>query len=375
MEKQNKIRVAIINKFGPTSNAITGKSARELGEKLNISNDFEVFYIFAQSSYKNKNKDFFKDSDNHFITIKSAFHGKNGLFRLLGSLVDGFKLWRRASSLKPDKLIVMTDPPLLPMWSSFFPSLKKKYILWSMDIYPQAFFSAGIIKPSNALYKFINYLTYRIVPIHLISLGLNQANFLYVLYKKSIPTSIIPCGIVEFTEKIPIPKWKAQNQDKIILCYAGNIGEAHDHKFITDLLNSLNVDKYLVVLALYGAKANKIKELIKFPGIHYLDSVSHSEMLYVDAQLATLLPSWTHVCVPSKVVTSISLGIPVILKADEESDIMRMFKNAIIDDYSNLSSIDFSTYSKSARQYSEELKNLSNIQFDLLKKILLKANS
>ena len=54
-----------------------------------------------------------------------------------------------------------------------------------------------------------------------------------------------------------------------------------------------------------------------------------ADMQYIDICVASLLPAWNHVCVPSKVVSAICSGLPVLYNADKESEGACMFPDAI----------------------------------------------
>ena len=140
---------------------------------------------------------------------------------------------------------------------------------------------------------------------------------------------MLPCGICQ-TGKTSEPYWRKANKDKIVFCYAGNIGEAHNDVFLLELIRQLDPDKHLILLRLYGAKVERILDNAAFLGaVVILDYITPEEMQYVDICVASLLPAWNHVCVPSKVVSAICTGIPVLYNANEESEGACMFPDAV----------------------------------------------
>ena len=56
--------------------------------------------------------------------------------------------------------------------------------------------------------------------------------------------------------------------DKISLCYAGNLGEAHDECFLRHVIDSIDPKKHVLLLALYGVKAKKIIDYREKYGVH-----------------------------------------------------------------------------------------------------------
>ena len=97
-----------------------------------------------------------------------------------------------------------------------------------------------------------------------------------------------------------------------------------------DLINRLDPEKHVIVLCLYGAKASWVWERIDNETVvEHVDFVSRGELQYVDINVASLLPAWNHVCVPSKVVSAICAGTPVLYNANEESEGACMFPDAV----------------------------------------------
>jgi hypothetical protein len=56
--------------------------------------------------------------------------------------------------------------------------------------------------------------------------------------------------------------------------------------------------------------------------------MNHTDLAFADVHVASLRPQWTHVCVPSKAVTTICLGRPLIFAGDRRSDTARMLGEA-----------------------------------------------
>lgn len=98
--------------------------------------------------------------------------------------------------------------------------------------------------------------------------------------------------------------------------------------------------------------------------------------------MASLLPSWNHVCVPSKVVSAICSGIPVLYNANEESEGAYMFSDAIwlVSDSANikeniavflgnLSDEDIVLKKKAAGKYTQSLLIMENDNLSVLLEI------
>ncbi len=181
-----------------------------------------------------------------------------------------------------------------------------------------------------------------------------------------------------------MPSWRLTHPDKIVFCYAGNIGEAHNASFLVELVNRLDPAKHAIVLSLYGAKAAWVwNHVNNDDAVVRVDYVSRSELQYVDINVASLLPAWNHVCVPSKLVSAICAGTPVLYNANEESEGACMFPDAVwlLPDSGNLSEEvsafldglseeEIALKRKAAEIYSQELLSMENTnQSNLLKLI------
>lgn len=324
-------KVVIINKYGALHPSATGRPVRKLADYL-WENGVDVIVLSIHAPYKGQVSQQHEKLPYRTIELPDIYCGKNKWLRLLGNLVDGFRLITYSMLLPQHQLkVVLTDPSLINAWAILFrPFFRSKLVFWTMDLYPEAFASAGLVSCNHPAYRMISSFVYRHVPDFLIALGEQQYCYLCRQYKQSfIPHIVLPCGICP-KEEAAEPLWRKANRDKIIFCYAGNIGEAHNDVFLLELIRQLDPKKYLILLRLYGVKARRVlKEACVFESVILLDYITPAEMQYVDICVASLLPAWNHVCVPSKVVSAICRGIPVLYNANKESEGACMFPEAI----------------------------------------------
>lgn len=323
-------KVDIINKFSPRHPSITGKSVRLMADFLH-SNGLDVHTYSIDATYKGQIAS--QEQLPYRVTeLKAIYDGNNKILRILVSLLDGFRLIFSSCVMSDaDVHIVLTDPPLINLWVAFFKLFSRsRWILWTMDLYPDAFSSAKLVKAGNPLFRIIHHTVYRYIPDFMIALGEQQYNYLKNNYGVEIAHTILPCGINLVKKTGEMPWWKKLHEDKIVMCYAGNLGEAHDDAFLIRLIEMLDSRKFVMVLALYGAKSGKVLQKVQSsPGVVLVDYVSMEELTFVDINVASLLPCWDHVCVPSKVVSAICAGSPVLYNASEQSEGYYMFPDAI----------------------------------------------
>lgn len=331
LKAEKKKRVVILNKFGARHPSITGSSSRDMADYLS-EKGMDVVVVSIYAPYKGQVGNRKEELPYRTIELPSLYNGNNKLLRLAGNLTDGLRLIVRSMFLpRHDVKMVMTDPSLINAWAVLFrPFFRSKLAFWTMDLYPDAFVAAGLVSKNNPVYRALSAFVYGNVPDFLIALGDQQYRYLCRQYKKEyIPHAILPCGIYE-NYPAEAPAWRRKHAGKIVFCYAGNIGEAHNAGFLVDLINRLDPEKHVIVLCLYGAKASWVWERIDNETVvEHVDFVSRGELQYVDINVASLLPAWNHVCVPSKVVSAICAGTPVLYNANEESEGACMFPDAV----------------------------------------------
>ena len=327
MELQKKITVNIVNRDYPPYKGITGESAAELAKYL-LDEGFEVNVIHIDSSFFGKNDDIPAGS---IFKVKSIYDGENRIIRLFANLLSGYFLISKSKKITCDVTIVMTDPSLLNMWASLLLK-KKKWMLWTMDLYPEAFAAWGLISVKNFLYKLFYKLTVKNPPQAVISLGPLQADFIEKRYNyHAIKYFQLPCGI--FTTQNPssdIPPW-ATDSSKTCLGYIGNLGAPHALDFLYAIVDLLDTEKFKLVVSVYGygTKSQSLKQYINGKeGIEIIPPLKREQLKYIDIHLASLLPQCTHISVPSKTVSSVCAGSAFLYYGKAESDNWRLLKDA-----------------------------------------------
>lgn len=329
MAEKSRLKVSILNRYFPPNSSVTGNSAFELHQWLGKNSELDVYSVSISANYKGAKSESSNLEGNYFIP--AYYQGNNKALRFFFNLVEGYKLVKKALLIESDVVITLTDPPLLNFWASRLLSKRKKvkWINWTMDLYPDAFVSAGLVASTNAVYKYFYNTIRNNVPDLIIALGYAQKEFLISeYYGKNSQFVILPCGIHEELKSENKPGWLSS--DKIIFSYAGNLGEAHSDKFLLNFITLLDSDKHHLVLSVYGSKAGSVQKLVKnknFP-VTIVNSVSKEDFSYIDIHLVSLLPEWTNICVPSKAVSAICAKSTVLFYGDKKADTYQMLNSA-----------------------------------------------
>jgi hypothetical protein len=338
-------QIIVINRYYPPNPAISGHSACEMVREIsNRNNHLKLFVRYIHAPYAGGCAS--QLPAGILGGISSIYNGKNKILRFVGNFVEGYRLIR-LSLPYADAIITLTDPPMLNFWAGILCHKKRiPWIYWALDLYPDAFAAANIVSEKNYAYRIFNHNIKLHPPDFLIALGFQQANFLKEKYQRNIPCTILPCGISGIKKSKSSPAWHSER--KIVFAYSGNMGEAHNPEFLIQLIQRMDPNKHTCLLSLYGAKAGSVLAKVgKHPSVRRINHIPQEYFPYVDIFLVSLLPEWTHICVPSKAVSAICSGRAIAFQGHVRSDIWQMFKNAafyidssqetkMIDDLNNL---------------------------------------
>ncbi len=267
------------------------------------------------------------------VRLKQKFSSRSKIGKLLNMFYDGYILIKNSKKHPSDLIICTSSPPLLPFWASRMLERKKKWAFWSLDLFPEGFVSANTVKESNVGYRYLKRKTYQHAPDLLISLGNEQAKHIQTNYTAPIPTIILPAGVTleeskSESEENDKPSW--YNSDLITLGYFGNVGQAHNPEFIKGIMEQSAGGKFQFILSVYGIHAQEIKAYARnFDHVVIVENgLAQHHLQYINIHLVTLRSVWTHAAVPSKAVTAISTGRPILFCGSEQSDNWQMFKDA-----------------------------------------------
>lgn len=264
----------------------------------------------------------------HVIRLSTISESKQVWLRFITFLYDGIALICKGRQFKNTTLVVTTSPPMLPFWAALLWGKKIRWVLWAFDLFPEGFAATRLISENNIIYRWIVKKTYSAQPAMIIALGPMQALHLQRQFQRPIPTLILPCGVFFYQEKSvdPPPWFDAQ---KIILGYCGNVGDPHNPEFIKAAIDAITPEKHLLVLALYGNKSDELKAYARGKkGVLIVDHVPRSQLHFINIHLVSLRKEWTHIAVPSKAVSAISMGKTILFCGSLNSDNWQLLQEA-----------------------------------------------
>jgi hypothetical protein len=325
-------RVALINSYYPPDAAITGQSLAELAHHL-LKRDPRIHVrVYTSSLTYVRRAVGSAEPGVETVRIGPASRMKGKLGRLFQSVLIGRGMAREATAWA-DVIVSLTDPPLLGLWIGSRRARAKRPILWiewTMDLFPEALVAAKLVSSGSPLYRLlVGFQRKHAAPDAFICLGEAQSEAIKHLRAVNRPTVVVPCGIVEHPgEAASVPAWR-QNEHRIVIAYAGNLGAAHCPHFLPALTDAADPNKFAFLFSLHGSHADKVRQqLWDRNNIVWKDQISHAEMVHADVHAASLHPDWTHICVPSKAVTTICLGRPLLFAGEPRTDTARMLESA-----------------------------------------------
>ena len=327
--ESKKMTCVIVNRNYPPSSGITGYSANKLAGVLE-ANGVKVTIVTVGGGYAGGVSSQDAQIHGEICSVAKVYDGKNKVARLFGSLLEGWRLAKKAIALRPSIIIGMTDPPLLNYWISKFSSRAQiPWIYWSMDIYPEAFVASSLVSENNPLFKWLKKSIASHPPAHLLSLGPNQCDYIKKTHTESISSSLMPCGIAQITRSQKPPAWHPGLEKKIVLGYVGNIGEAHDPDFVIDVIKALDPNLHVFILTVYGVHAERvISSVAHLPYVKVFNQIDRSELGWIDIHLTTLRQHWDHICVPSKAVSAVCAGGTLLSCCSEQTDNWQLLSRA-----------------------------------------------
>lgn len=314
-------KLCIINRNYPPEKGATGYHARQLVIALERTGKYDIHIV---SAGRNSN-----DSKRHYI--RGWYSGKIKSLRLFSAIAESYRLIKKALSINADFYIVMTDPSFLNFWGSKL-FKKRKWAIWTMDIYPDAFVANNLTSYESKIVQYYQQTLRNYTPDYLMALGHHQLDFFRKNYYPNIQATVIPIGLFDESKKAieqiqEIPEWYEENI--MIFGYVGTIGEAHASDAVIRLLKNVSKMGHRCIISCSGAKSQEVLNQVQsLPNVVITDFIAQAHLSFIDIQIVTLLSDWTHICVPSKALSAIQHGSAVFFIGEEMSDTWKYIEKA-----------------------------------------------
>lgn len=238
---------------------------------------------------------------------------EDGLWRRgLAAFTDG--RWLAALAARHTAVLSLTDPPFLAFHLARRLPLGCLWIEWTMDLYPAALRAAWGLAPGR------NCRSWGRRPDLRLHLGPGQAAFAASPGTDAAAAAILPAGVHDTVGATPdVPAQSC----RIRLIYAGNLGRAHWADALPLLAAACDPARFHLTVAAYGAGAAQIRAQLRgFPHVDWRDApLADAELDAGHVHIASLRENWTHVCVPSKAISALCRGRPILFFGAAASDV------------------------------------------------------
>jgi glycosyltransferase involved in cell wall biosynthesis len=237
-------------------------------------------------------------------------------------------------------VLVVTNPPILPILCAFVCVLKRRpYLYLVFDVYPETAIKAGVLSATGGLSR---------VWKRLQGFALRHAERVIVI-GRCMSEIIIPYMRWDLSRLVHIPVWVddkrihrdgAQttfpwsNQGKIVVGYSGNMARFHDIETIVAAAEILQEDpRFLFVFVGDGYKRNHVAQAAKRLSNMRLESYVPREQLgdllaSFSVGVVSLLPGHEGLSVPSKTYGLLAAGCPVLGVLPAASEIALMIQES-----------------------------------------------
>ena len=301
------MKFVLMNQFFPPAHAPTGVLLNDLAETLR-ARGHQVEVIRSEHHYGRATGVIAKLLEY----IAYYFHAHRTLLRM---------------NPPPDAVVSMTTPPFLGLTAA---ALKKKkgvpFVLWCMDLYPEALAAGGLLKPTGFLYRVLSRLTAgeRDLADCIVTLGPDMTLLRNAEKVLEIPVwSRLKLSASAEAAARELRRARGWGDDETICLYSGNMGRAHRIEEFAALA-ARSIPKTRFVFCGVGPSKKEWQQLYG-DRFEWLDPVADDQLtahlLSADIHLISQQPEWVGIVEPSKYQAACALERPVLFAGPEDSAI------------------------------------------------------
>ena len=261
-------------------------------------------------------------------------HGAAGKLRDYAAFYRG--AWRElARRPRPDAIVCMTTPPFVGLLGAHLRKRKDvPFVLWCMDLYPEALAAYGWLRPWNPLKPLLKALAReeRSRAFAVVALGPDMAEILTASGARRVETVPVWSGLegspAREADARTLRRARGWSDDEIVLLYSGNMGRAHRAEEFAALAGRLRGRAPRVRFVFAGGGPQRAEWERRWSGLfEFMPAASGdscaAHLLAADVHLVSQQPEWTGVVVPSKFQAACALGRPVVFAGSPKSAVGR----------------------------------------------------
>ncbi len=271
-----------------------------------------------------------------FLDVKTLNIQKSNIFEKgIGTILIKYKYISAIKKYLLNEnynLILYTTPPI-----TFFPVikfLKKRYnsltYLLLKDIFPQNAVDLGIINKNGLLYRYFRNQEIKLYKISDIIGCMSKANLEYILtHNKYLNKSKVEVNPNSISINCNIQRKDLKINQKLRLLYGGNLGKPQGISYLINAIKAcIDIGNVEFIIAGNGTEDYLVKDWIykdnpqnviyyeMLPQIEY-----HKLLAEVDVGLICLDKKFTIPNYPSRLLSYMEYGLPIICLTDKNTDI------------------------------------------------------
>ena len=339
-------RIWVVSELYYPEDTSTGYYLTRIAEGLAERADVPVHALCGRPSYASRGVKTAWQETHQGVAIRrcwgTVWNKNHLLLRIVNLLTLSCSIFLHAlwRIRRGDRVLVVTNPPLLPFVISWACRLKgAKCVLLIHDVYPDALVAAGLLKPNSSIAKVLNRAVcrlYRTVD-SIVVLGRDMRELvLRKLHPGDKRVRIIP----NWADTDLIQPKAGENRilnrlglsDKFVLQYSGNMGRSHHLEAIVLCAERLKHRENIhFLLAGSGAKKNWLKQKVaenRLENVTVIDRVPREDLPELltagDVALIPFVAGMAGISVPSRLYNMLAAGMPILALADESSELAKV---------------------------------------------------
>lgn len=340
------MKVLFVNQSFWPDVAATAQHAHDLARALARQGD-EVTVIASRSIYGEAGSTLPKEETVDGIRIRrvtSALFGKAGLFaRAVDFVVFGIAAAVRALLLpRQDVVVCLTTPPFIGLIGAMLKAVRgTRYVLWSMDLYPDVPVTAGVLRdgsPSHRIFDAIERFCLRRADLVVV---LGRCMEERVLAKGIDPARVRSINVWSDPAEVAVRPAHASPfraewglGDRFVVEYSGNFGIGHDLDAVADAATRLAGDAGIAWAVVGGGVLKReLETIVAQRGIGnvvfrpYQPRSRLGDLIALgDVHIVSVAPGFEGLLVPSKFYGVLAAGRPTIFVGARGSEIARVIE-------------------------------------------------
>lgn len=339
-------KIWVVSELYYPEDTSTGYYLTRIAEGLSDRSERPVHVLCGRPTYAARGRKTRWNETRRGVSIRRCW-GTTGnkdrlLLRVLNLLTLSLSMFFQAvwRFRRGDRVLVVTNPPLLPFVISWACRLKgAKCVLLIHDVYPDVAVAAGLLNPSSFVTNFLERAVSRLYRSmdRIVVLGRDMQ----ALVGQKLPpgderVQIIPnwadTDLIEprSGENRLLRQWSLS--DKFVLQYSGNMGRSHDLEAILAAAERLKHREDIHFL-LVGSGAQKagLKRTVEekhLENVTVADRVPREDLpellTAADVALISFVPGMAGISVPSRLYNMLAAGMPILAITDLHSEVAQV---------------------------------------------------